>query len=142
METDFKSLRISPALIQVARELGYEKLTPIQAQSIPLLLEGKDILGQSKTGSGKTAAFSIPLLQKINLKNRQIQSLILCPTRELCTQVAREIRKLGRHMPGLNVLILSGGQPMFSQLTAIEKAHTLPLELRAACSITCDENSI
>jgi ATP-independent RNA helicase DbpA len=124
METDFKSLRISPALIQVARELGYEKLTPIQAQSIPLLLEGKDILGQSKTGSGKTAAFSIPLLQKINLKNRQIQSLILCPTRELCTQVAREIRKLGRHMPGLNVLILSGGQPMFSQLTAIEKgAH-------------------
>jgi ATP-independent RNA helicase DbpA len=120
-EKDFASLGLSPQLVQVVQELGYEKLTPIQAQSIPVLLEGKDLIGQSKTGSGKTAAFSLPLLEKIDLQKCSLQALVLCPTRELCTQVAREIRKLGRHHPGLQVLILSGGQPLFPQLSSLEK---------------------
>lgn len=119
--TNFTSLPLSPSLIKVIEELGFEKLTPIQAQSIPLLLEGKDVIGQSKTGSGKTAAFTIPILEKLNLETRQVQALILAPTRELCTQVAREIRKLGRRHSGLQVLVLSGGQPLYPQLTALEK---------------------
>ncbi len=116
----FSSLPLSKAMLQVVGELGYETLTPIQAQAIPHLLAGKDLIGQSKTGSGKTAAFSIPILERIKRQQRQIQTLILCPTRELCTQVAREIRKLGRHHPGLNVLILSGGLPIYPQVKALE----------------------
>ena len=117
----FTSLSLSSSLIRVVEELGYTSLTPIQAQSIPLLLAGKDLIGQSKTGSGKTAAFALPILQKLNLQNRKLQSLILCPTRELCTQVAREIRKLGRYHPGLQVLILSGGTPIYPQLNSLEQ---------------------
>lgn len=121
---EFKTLSISEELLQVVAELGFKNLTPIQAQSIPLLLKGKDLIGQSKTGSGKTVAFALPILQNLELapgQRRQLQALILCPTRELCTQVAREIRKLGRRHPGLQVLILSGGQPIFPQLCALEK---------------------
>ena len=118
---EFASLALSPELLQVVQELGYETLTPIQAQSIPMILEGRDVIGQAQTGSGKTAAFTLPILEKIDLNDRRIQGLILCPTRELCTQVAREIRKLGRRHPGLQVLILSGGQPMFPQLSTLEK---------------------
>jgi ATP-independent RNA helicase DbpA len=119
--TRFDSLTLSSALIQVVEELGYKEMTPIQAQSIPLLLKGKDLIGQSKTGSGKTAAFTLPILEKIDLQNSQLQALVICPTRELCTQVAREIRKLGRKHQGLQVLIISGGQPMFPQVHALEK---------------------
>ncbi len=126
----FDSLPLSSDLITVTRELGFERLTPIQAQSIPLILAGKDLIAQSKTGSGKTAAFSLPILQRLeqtcgqrgaHRSQRRLQALVLCPTRELCTQVAREIRRLGRRLPGLQVLILSGGQPMFSQIGALEK---------------------
>ncbi len=120
-ELNFNSISIAKPLLEVVQELGFNKMTPIQAQSIPLLLEGKDLVGQSKTGSGKTAAFSLPILHHLDLNKRQIQALILCPTRELCTQVAREIRRLGRKQPGLQVLIISGGQPMYPQLTALEK---------------------
>ncbi|MGZ3689597.1 MAG: DEAD/DEAH box helicase, partial [Bdellovibrionota bacterium] len=121
MASTFSTLSLSPALLEVVRELGFTEMTPVQAQSIPLLLAGKDVIGQSKTGSGKTAAFTLPILEKIDLRTRRVQALILCPTRELCTQVAREMRKLGRRHPGLQVLILSGGQPMYPQLTALEK---------------------
>src|SRR5689334_1306623 len=119
--TAFSSLALSPSLIQVVGERGFTQMTPIQAKSIPLLLAGKDLIVQSKTGSGKTAAFTLPLLEKINLDDRRVQALILCPTRELSAQVAREIRKLGRYHSGLQVLTLSGGQPIFSQLGALEK---------------------
>ncbi len=118
---DFNTLPLSKTLIEVVQELGFNQMTPIQAQSIPHLLEGRDLVGQSKTGSGKTAAFSLPILNRLNLSQRHIQALILCPTRELCTQVAREIRRLGRKQSGLQVLIISGGQPIYPQLTALEK---------------------
>lgn len=122
--TAFRELGLSPELIQVVQELGFEQMTPVQAQSIPLLLKGHDLIGQSKTGSGKTAAFTLPVLEKLDSRNRRIQALVLCPTRELCTQVAREMRKLGRRIPGIQVLILAGGQPIFPQLSALSKgAH-------------------
>src|SRR5438270_400412 len=95
---------LSPSLQNVLTEIGFTVLTPIQQQSLPILLAGQDLIGKSKTGSGKTAAFSLPILQHINLDERVPQALILCPTRELCAQVAREIRKLARRHVGLQVL--------------------------------------
>ncbi len=121
---DFSALALSPPLLQVLEELEFRTVTPIQAQSIPVLLKGKDLVGQAKTGSGKTAAFSLPILEKIQLQHRRIQALVLCPTRELCAQVAGELRRLGRRLPGLQVLVLAGGQPVRPQVNALEKgAH-------------------
>jgi len=120
MSSDFASLPLSAALLAVVKELGFERLTPIQAQSIPSLLEGKDLIGQSKTGSGKTAAFALPLLQKVDLSRRELQGLVLCPTRELSAQVARELRKLGRNLSGLSVVTLAGGQEVREQARALE----------------------
>ncbi|SEL43288.1 ATP-independent RNA helicase DbpA [Stigmatella aurantiaca] len=118
---DFAGLALSPPLLQILAELGFTSATPIQAQSIPVLLQGKDLIGQAQTGSGKTAAFALPLLQKVELPRRQLQALVLCPTRELCAQVAGEIRRLGRRLPGLQVLVLAGGQPIRPQLDALDK---------------------
>ncbi|MDZ4678681.1 MAG: ATP-dependent RNA helicase DbpA [Oligoflexia bacterium] len=117
---DFTTLSLSPLLLEVIKEIGYVKPTPIQAQSIPYLLEGRDLIGQSKTGSGKTAAFGIPILEKTDIENRVPQALILCPTRELCTQVAREIRRLGCRFNGLQVVSLTGGQPLRDQRISLE----------------------
>jgi ATP-independent RNA helicase DbpA len=117
----FAALGLSPSLSQVVAELGFLQPTPVQARAIPLLLAGRDLIGQSTTGSGKTAAFGLPILQKLDLGARHPQALILCPTRELCAQVARDIRKLGRREAGLAVLILSGGQPMKPQLEALKR---------------------
>lgn len=123
-DKQFKSLRLHENIQVVLDELGYKSMTPIQAESIPLLLKGHDLVGQSKTGSGKTAAFSLPILNNLQIKRRNLQAMILCPTRELCTQVAREMRKLGRRFPGFTVVILSGGQPIRPQIYAMEKgAH-------------------
>ena len=95
-------------------------MTPIQAKALPVLLAGSDVIGQSKTGSGKTAAFAIPILQKIDVQSRVIQALIICPTRELSTQVAGEFRKLARKFEGLQVLLLVGGQPARAQIESLE----------------------
>jgi ATP-independent RNA helicase DbpA len=118
-QVSFAALPLSTTLAEVVSELGWTTLTPIQAKAIPILLKGKDLIGQSSTGSGKTAAFALPLLQGIDLLRRRPQALVLCPTRELCTQVARDLRKLGRREVGLTVLILSGGQPITPQLSAL-----------------------
>ena len=119
MPPGFETLGLSPALLSVAGELGYTRMTPIQAAGIPVLLAGKDLIGQAKTGSGKTAAFALPILQSLNLEKRAVQALILCPTRELCAQVAREFRKLGRKQAGLHVAVLSGGQPARAQIGSL-----------------------
>ena len=116
----FADCDLTPSLLEVLSELSLQSMTPIQERAIPLLLQGRDLIGQSQTGSGKTAAFSLPLLNSINLELRSPQGLVLCPTRELCTQVAREIRKLGRRLPGLQVQILSGGQPIRPQIAAMQ----------------------
>jgi ATP-independent RNA helicase DbpA len=120
-EGGFAALGLSPSLRQVVEELGFAAPTAVQTKAIPLLLGGADLIGQSTTGSGKTAAFALPILQKLNLADRRPQALILCPTRELCTQVARDLRKLGRREAGLQVLIVSGGQPMNPQLAALKQ---------------------
>lgn len=101
-------------------------MTPIQAQSLPLMLDGYDVIGQGKTGSGKTAAFGLSLLTNLNVKRFRVQSLILCPTRELADQVAKEIRKLARTIHNIKVLTLCGGMPMGPQIGSLEHgAHIL-----------------
>ena len=120
----FSSLPLSADLLAVVGELGFTALTPIQAQSIPALLEGRDLVGQSRTGSGKTLAFSLPMLQRLDVEVQQLKGLVLCPTRELCAQVARELRVLGRRHRGLRVLELTGGTPLRPQAHALHRgAH-------------------
>ena len=97
-------------------------MTPIQAQSLPDILNGKDLLAQAKTGSGKTAAFAIGLLNKLEVQTYQTQSLVLCPTRELAEQVSNEIRRLARSIPNTKLLTLCGGKPMAPQLASLERA--------------------
>ena len=92
--SEFSSLNLSPALQENLTSLGYLQMTPIQAQSLPLVLEGKDLIAKAKTGSGKTAAFALGLLSRLNVNRVDVQALVLCPTRELADQVAQEIRRL------------------------------------------------
>ncbi len=125
-QTDFSSLKLDPALLKNISSLGYQAMTPIQAQSLPYILDGKDVIAQGQTGSGKTAAFGLGLLEKLNVKRFRIQSLILCPTRELADQVAKEIRKLGRSIHNIKVLTLCGGMPFGPQVGSLEHgAHII-----------------
>lgn len=118
-ETAFSTLPLAEDLQTVLQELEFTVMTPIQTLSIPLLLRGKDLIAQSKTGSGKTAAFTLPILQKIRITDRHVQAMVICPTRELCAQVTNDIRKLGRRLQGLQVLPLSGGVPGKPQALAL-----------------------
>jgi ATP-independent RNA helicase DbpA len=122
----FSQLNLKPELLSNLTTLGYEQMTPIQAQSLPRLLEGKDVIAQAKTGSGKTAAFGLGLLQNLNVKRFRIQAMVLCPTRELADQVANEIRKLARGIHNIKVLTLCGGVPMGPQIGSLEHgAHII-----------------
>ncbi len=115
----FGELDLAAPLVKAVAELGYESPLPIQAACIPPLLEGKDVLGLAQTGTGKTAAFALPLMSRIDLKNRAPQVLVLTPTRELALQVAEAFQKYARHLPGFHVLPIYGGQSygvQFSQL--------------------------
>ncbi|MCM1570158.1 MAG: DEAD/DEAH box helicase [Roseburia sp.] len=106
-------------IVRAIREMGFEKLSPIQEQAIPSLLEGKDIIGQAQTGTGKTAAFGIPLIQRVNPELRKLQAIILCPTRELAIQAAEELRKLAKYMQGVKILPVYGGQEIGKQISAL-----------------------
>mgnify|MGYP000053603846 CR=1 FL=1 len=97
-------------IVRAIREMGFEKLSPIQEQAIPYLLQGEDIIGQAQTGTGKTAAFGIPAIQHINPDVKKLQTIILCPTRELAIQAAEELRKIAKYMHGIKVLPVYGGQ--------------------------------
>lgn len=122
----FSTLTLSPALLQNLDTLGYTSMTPIQAKALPLMLKGVDVIGQGKTGSGKTAAFGLSLLTNLNVKRFRVQSLVLCPTRELADQVAKEIRTLARSIHNIKVLTLCGGMPMGPQIGSLEHgAHIL-----------------
>jgi ATP-independent RNA helicase DbpA len=124
--TDFSSLNLNDDLLTNLSSLGYQNMTPIQALSLPDILAGKDVIGQGKTGSGKTAAFGLGLLERLNVKRFRIQSLILCPTRELADQVAKEIRKLARAIHNIKVLTLCGGTPFGPQIGSLEHgAHII-----------------
>lgn len=105
----FSSLCLSQPMLQNLKELGFLQMTPIQAESLPCILEGRDVLAQAKTGSGKTAAFGLGLLSKLNVEKFRVQSLVLCPTRELADQVAKELRRLARATHNVKILTLCGG---------------------------------
>jgi ATP-independent RNA helicase DbpA len=105
----FSALNLKPELLTVVQELGFSEMTPIQEKSIPVLLSGKDVIGQSKTGSGKTAAFLLPILNQVEINQKTLQAIIICPTRELAIQVLAEVRKLGRGLQGLQAIALTGG---------------------------------
>lgn len=110
---------LSEGMNKTIAEIGYETTTPIQEQTIPLILEGRDIIGQAQTGTGKTAAFAIPILEKIDPQNRNVQALILCPTRELAMQTAESFHKLSAHMPNVRTLAVYGGQPIERQFKGL-----------------------
>ena len=116
----FKSLTLRPELLNTLGELGYNTMTSIQAQSLPETLQGRDLIAQAKTGSGKTAAFALGVLNRLQVKRFRIQALVLCPTRELADQVATETRKLARGIHNIKVLTLCGGQPFGPQIGSLE----------------------
>lgn len=116
----FSASQLPPALLDNLGDLGYHTMTPIQAQTLPLALEGKDLIAQAETGSGKTAAFAIPMLVQLNPRHFGVQGLVLCPTRELSTQVAAEIRRLARFQNNVKVVTLCGGQSIGPQIGSLE----------------------
>ncbi|HEX5894188.1 MAG TPA: DEAD/DEAH box helicase, partial [Solirubrobacterales bacterium] len=111
----FADLGLSEGLLQTLEELGYEEPTPIQAQAIPELLAGHDVIGQAQTGSGKTAAFGLPLLEYLDPSNQETQAVVLTPTRELCIQVTQALRAYAEHLEGVNVVAVFGGAPIRDQ---------------------------
>ena len=117
--TDFSTLPLSPALQPGLDALGYTT-HPVQAQSLPAILDGRDVIAQAPTGSGKTAAFGLGLLQAIDPSMIRVQALVLCPTRELADQVGKQIRKLATGIPNLKLLLLVGGVPLGPQLASLE----------------------
>jgi ATP-dependent RNA helicase DbpA len=119
--TAFSTLPLSPALLQALDGLGHVAMTPVQAQSLPALLEGRDLIAQAPTGSGKTVAFGLGLLQRLDPAQVRPQALVLCPTRELADQVAKAIRRLAIAIPNLKVLLLTGGVALAPQLASLRK---------------------
>jgi ATP-dependent RNA helicase DbpA len=120
MPTDFKSLPLSESMLANLDRLGYATMTPIQAASLPITLAGRDLIAQAATGSGKTAAFALPLLATLDSSNRNTQALVLCPTRELADQVTQELRRLARAEDNIKILTLCGGIPMRPQRASLE----------------------
>ncbi len=122
----FAALQLPPALLSALADVGYETPSPIQAACIPILLAGRDLLGEAQTGTGKTAAFALPILARLDLALKKPQALVLAPTRELAIQVAEALQKYAKHMPGFHVLPLYGGQSMVIQLRALSRgAHVI-----------------
>lgn len=143
---NFEELCLDTRILRAVTEMGFEEASPIQARAIPVALEGKDMIGQAQTGTGKTAAFGIPLLQRVDCHNKKLQAIVLCPTRELAIQVAEEIRCLAKFMHGIKVLPIYGGQDINKQIRSLKggvqiiigtpgrvidhiRRHTLKMEL-------------
>ncbi|WP_394778708.1 ATP-dependent RNA helicase DbpA [Undibacterium sp.] len=116
----FSTLPLSPAFLNNLDSLGYKEMTPIQAQSLPIILQQQDLIAQAKTGSGKTAAFGIGILAKLNPTYFAVQGLVICPTRELADQVSNELRRLARFAGNIKILTLCGGAPMRPQIASLE----------------------
>lgn len=117
----FEDLKISEDIKRAIADIGFEEPSPIQEQAIPLVLEGKDIIGQAQTGTGKTAAFGIPALEMVDTNSNILQAMILCPTRELAIQATEELNKLGKYKRGLSILAVYGGQPIDRQIKALKR---------------------
>lgn len=117
----FNQLNISEEIIRAAHDMGFEETTPIQAKAIPVVLEGKDIIAQAPTGTGKTCAFGIPAIESIDVNNDKVQVLVLCPTRELAIQITEELTALAKYKKGVRILPIYGGQQIDRQITALRK---------------------
>ena len=120
MTHSFSGLGLRPALLDNLSSLGYTRMTPVQAECLPHVLKGKDVIVQARTGSGKTAAFGLGLLQRLDVGRFRVQSMVLCPTRELADQVARELRRLARAVHNVKILLLCGGMPFGPQVGSLE----------------------
>jgi ATP-dependent RNA helicase DeaD len=118
--TRFDEMGLCPEIIKAVKYMGFEEPSAIQAQAIPMMMTGCDLIGQAQTGTGKTAAFGIPLLEKIDPKNKKLQAIVLCPTRELAIQVADEIRNLAKYMHSIKVLPIYGGQEIVKQIRSLK----------------------
>ena len=116
----FEELNIDERILRAVEDMGFEEASPIQANAIPAVLEGRDVVGQAQTGTGKTAAYSIPMLQKIDPDLKKVQAIVLCPTRELAVQVSEEIRKLAKYMSDIKVLPVYGGQEIVKQIKSLK----------------------
>lgn len=119
--TTFNDFGLAKPLMTALSDLGYESPSPVQAQSIPILLEGHDLIAQAQTGTGKTAAFALPLLEKLDLKQNKTQALVLAPTRELAIQVAEALQSYAKHLPGFHIAPIYGGQSYTQQLRALKR---------------------
>lgn len=118
---NFKDLKLSDEVERALDDMGFEEATPIQIQSIPYILENRDVLGQAQTGTGKTCAFGIPTIEKINLDQDDIQVLVLCPTRELAIQSAKELKNVAKYKKEVRILPIYGGQPIERQIVSLKK---------------------
>ena len=120
-EKKFEKLHLSKMVQKALDNMGFDELSPIQEQSIPLVLDGMDIIGQARTGTGKTAAFGIPIIELLQAKRREPEALVLCPTRELAMQVAGELKKLARFRKDIIIVPVYGGQPIHTQITSLRR---------------------
>jgi len=120
--TDFSLLKLRSELLGNLIDLNYNEMTLVQAETLPLLIDGRDVLARAKTGSGKTAAFGLGLLNKLNVDLFKVQALVLCPTRELADQVAKEIRRLARRIPNIKILSVCGGAPLRDQIASLQRS--------------------
>ncbi|MCL2617316.1 MAG: DEAD/DEAH box helicase, partial [Defluviitaleaceae bacterium] len=117
----FEEMNLSPEIMRAIKDMGFEEATPIQSQAIDIIRAGKDVLGQSQTGTGKTAAFGIPCIELIDEHNRNLQAVILAPTRELAIQICEEFRKLLKYKDSIKVVPIYGGQPIDRQIMALKR---------------------
>ncbi len=120
-----QNLNLNEAILRAVEQMGFKEASPIQAQTIPHIMEGRDIIGQAQTGTGKTAAFAIPLIEKVQPTNKRVQSLVLCPTRELAMQVGEEFKKLAKFMPSVRIISVYGGQPIGRQMRLLRQGHQI-----------------
>lgn len=118
---ELNDMKLSKEVIKAVSDMGFEEFSPIQKSSIPLLLEGRDVIGQAQTGTGKTAAFGIPIIEKVNPRLNKVQALVLCPTRELSIQVSEEISNLSKYKKNIRVMPIYGGQPIERQLRGLKQ---------------------
>jgi len=120
--TDFSNLKLKPELLANLADLGYTEMTLVQAKTLPLLIDGADVLARAKTGSGKTAAFGLGVLNALDAELFKVQTLVLCPTRELADQVAKEIRRLARAIPNIKIMSVCGGAPLRDQTSSLQRS--------------------
>ena len=118
---NFKDIQISENILKALDEIGYEQATPIQSEAIPTLLEGKDVIGLAQTGTGKTCAFGLPLIEAMDLTSDKVQGIVIAPTRELALQITNELRKYAKYVEGLRMLTIYGGESIEKQIRDLKK---------------------